>query len=166
LSNSSLIKVWLFNFLLHNIGEKPACEMLMKLTSGVNLQTFYKQFFTATSSPKKDFYTPPPPKNVQQTLYCRLKIARLLYCILKKAPKSRHKKVGKKAEKKAAKRRQKRSAKKAARKAEKSLFLNLSCWCLETCLKPILFLHEIVLHSFTIWSCNIFVEEYWLKSCL
>jgi len=67
----------------------------------------------AACCPKRDFYThtPPrahPPKNGNRLLYCILKIARLLYCILKKA------------------------AKKAARKVGKSLFLNLSCCCLET----------------------------------
>jgi len=67
--------------------------------------------------------TPHPPKNGKRLLYCILKIARLLYWVLKKAcqkagPKRLHK------------RRQERW--------EKSLFLNLSCCCLETSLKPIL----------------------------
>jgi len=61
-------------------------------------------------------------------LYCILKIAQLLYCILKKACHKADPKKG---------------AKKVARKAAKkfipeSLFLNLSCCCLETGLKPVL----------------------------
>jgi hypothetical protein len=49
----------------------------------------------------------------------------------KSLPKSRPKKVSKKVDKKASKKQQERR--------QKSLFLNLSCCCLETGLKPFLF---------------------------
>jgi len=79
---------------------------------------------TAASCPKKD--TPPHPlQTCSRLLYCILKIARLLYCVFKKASQ----KAGPKKE---AKRRQKCSKK----AAKKSFFLNLSCCCLETGLKP------------------------------
>ncbi len=68
---------------------------------------------TAASCPKKDFYTPLPPKNVQQTFVLRTQ---------KSVQKSRPKKVGKKVGKKAAKRWQKggkKGGKKAAKKAVK-----------------------------------------------
>jgi len=107
-------------------------------------------FLTAASCPKKDFYTPPHTlKTCNILLYCILKIARHLYCILKKALKSRpkklkksRKKVGKRRQKdnkKAAKRHQKRRHKKQQERQQKCLFLNLSCCCLETGLKPVLF---------------------------
>jgi len=94
------------------------------------------------------------------------KIARLLYCISKKAHQkagqkksakiSRPKKIGQKkvvgqknlqqksqpkkvGQKKQQKRRQKRKQKRRQERWEKSLFLNLSCCCLETGLKQVLF---------------------------
>ncbi len=84
-----------------------------------------KVFLTAASCPNKDFYTPPPQikKNLcNRLLYCILKIARHLYCILKKVLKSRPKKVGKKLEKRQQKRWQKgikRVGKNAAKKVGK-----------------------------------------------
>jgi len=81
-----------------------------------------------------------------------LKIAQLLYYILKKrakkqAQKSRQKggkkgseKVSKKAAKKVAKRPQERQQKSWQKTRQKSTFLNLSCCCLETGLKPDLFI--------------------------
>ncbi len=95
-------------------------------------------FLTAESCPKKDFYTPPPPptthhpKTCNRLLHCILKIARNLYWILKKAC---QKSVGKSWQKRRQKRWQERQ--------RKSLFLNLSCCCLETGLKPVLLLLKI-----------------------
>jgi len=66
---------------------------------------------------------------------CTLKIARLLYCVLKKA-----------CQKACQKRRQK-----GGKKAAKSLFLNLSCCCLETSLKPFLFF-KVSWLAWTRWS--------------
>jgi len=68
-------------------------------------------------------------------LYCILKIAHHLYCVLKKAPKSRPKKVGKKDNKKGGKKDNKKGSKKGGKRWEKTLFLNLSCCCLEIGLK-------------------------------
>jgi len=54
---------------------------------------------TGACCPKRDFYTHthPSPKNSNRLLCCILKIARLLYCVLKKStPKSRPKKVSQK----------------------------------------------------------------------
>jgi len=55
------------------------------------------------------------------------------------------KKVGRK---KRQKRQQKKAAKKPQEKWEKSLFLNLSCWCLETGLKPVLLIITFVKTEF------------------
>jgi hypothetical protein len=70
-------------------------------------EVFRKEFLTAACCPKRYFYTHTPPhphplKNCTRLLYCILKIARHLYCIIKKAGK---KKSGKR-QKKAAKRRE------------------------------------------------------------
>jgi len=79
---------------------------------------------------------PTPLKNGTRLLYCILKIARHLYCVLKKAGQ-------KKSEK-----RQKKDSKKGCNiggkkmwqeRCENSLFPSRSCCCLETSLKPVLF---------------------------
>jgi len=80
-------------------------------------------FLTAASCPKKDFYTP--------ELHTQYSASFVLHT-QKSTPKSRPKKVGKKVAKKVARKRQERW--------QKSLFLNLSCCCLETGLKPFLFM--------------------------
>jgi len=67
---------------------------------------------TAASCPKKNFYTPPPPKNVQQTFVLHTQNSTTFVLPTQKStPKSRPKKVGKKGGKK--------GGKKAARKAAK-----------------------------------------------
>jgi len=109
-------------------------------------------FLTAACCLKRDFCTHPPhpPKNGNRLLYFILKIARLLYCVLKKA----RQKVGqKKSAKKSAKNSGKKGSTNAARKVGKK-FLNLSCCCLETG-----FVKELLLKMATpqhnIWQpCN------------
>jgi len=78
---------------------------------------------TAASCPKKDFYS--RPKKVR-----------------KKVGKKGCKKDGKKDIKKGSKRHQKRWHKKQQERQQKSLFLNLTCCCLETGLKPVLLFLE------------------------
>jgi hypothetical protein len=56
--------------------------------------------------------------------------------------KSRPKKVGEKMAKRRQKRQQERLQKRRQERREKSLSLNLSCCCLETGLKPVLFLSK------------------------
>jgi len=123
--------------LLQNIGKKPACEMLMKLTSGVNLQTFYKQFLTATSSPKKDFYTPPTPQKCATDFVLHTQNSAAFVLRIQKAPKKQAQKSWQKGSKKGGK---KGRQKKQQERQKKSLFLNLSCCCLENSLKPVLVL--------------------------
>jgi hypothetical protein len=77
----------------------------------------FAPFLTAACCPKRGFYTPlptPHPKKGKRLLYNILKIARLLYCILKKAC---QKKAGRK--KPAEKSRPKKATKKAAKKGSK-----------------------------------------------
>jgi len=102
--------------------------------------TFRLDFLTEQQAVlRKTFTLPPPPKkkNMQQTFVLRTQ---------KSAPKSRSKKVGKKGSKKVGK----KHAKKAhchihnthanhQKNTSLSIFPNLSCCCLETGLKPILF---------------------------
>jgi len=45
LRSFSLITVWLCNFWHNNIGTKAACEMLMKLTTGINFVNFIQAVF-------------------------------------------------------------------------------------------------------------------------
>jgi len=59
---------------------------------------------------------------------------------------SRPKKVGQKSQQKSGNKRQQKIRQE---RLEKSLFLNLSCCCLETGLKPILF-NKRILHSFSL----------------
>jgi len=109
-------------------------------------------FLTAACCPKRDFYTHththtlPFLKNSNRLLYCMLKIARHLYSVLKKACQIAD-------PKKVAKRQQKCSKK----GGEKSLFLNLSCCCLETGLKLILFMNTIakVINHFSLQICKL-----------
>jgi len=112
------------------ITTKSICNNLSMNQEQVKL--IYSLSFNCTVKPennvldsfsKKDFYTPPPPKICNRLLYCILKIAQLLYCLLKKA--------GQKAG-------QKKSAKSWQKRQQKFLFLNLYCCCLETGLKPVL----------------------------
>jgi len=64
----------------------------------------YSCFLTAASCPKKDFYNPPPPKNVKQTFVLHTQNSTtFLLRTQKSVPKSMPKKGGKKAAKKAAK---------------------------------------------------------------
>jgi len=98
-------------------------------------------FLTAASCPKKDFYTPltlPKKTTYNRLLYCILKIAHHLYCVLKKVLKSSPKDVGKKVAKKT-------TIKVAKKAAKKSLFLNLSCCCHETGLKLVLLFYFLTL---------------------
>jgi len=138
------------------------------------METFYHQFrlycikkyfLTAACCPKRDFYThthPSPSKNSNRLLYCILKIARLLYCAPKKkqSQKSRQK-VSKKLEKKLEK-----GGKKGSKKVGKSLFLSLSCCCLETGLKPVLFRpNHTISHCLEITGSPLYSRSWYSRFC-
>jgi len=98
---------------------------------------------TAASCPKKDFYTSPPPKKkkVQQTFVLHTQnSACFVLRTQKSAPKKQAQKSWQKRLQKGCKKGGKKGSKKSGKKGgKKSLFLNLSCCCLETSLKPVLF---------------------------
>ena len=106
-------------------------------------------FLTAASCPKKDFYAPPPQKNVQQTFILHTQnstsfVLRTQKSAKKQAQKSQQKrrqkgskKAAKKTTKKASKKVAKRWQKRHQERQQKFLFLNMSCCCLETGLKPV-----------------------------
>ncbi len=90
-------------------------------TGETYLKAKYEYVFDSSKLSKKGFYTPPPhlPKTCNRLLYCILKIARHLYCVLKKALKSRPKKVAKRQQKRREKRQQKKAGKKTTKKVGK-----------------------------------------------
>jgi len=90
---------------------------------------------------RKTFTLPPPPKNVQHTFVLHTQNSVTFCTVYSK----------KRAKKQAQKRRQKWW--------QKSLFLNLSCCCLETGLKPVLFIPTKISSFIETWKIDMSREK-------